>query len=450
MSTPTNTSPSQSPALNQLPPELPVQPIGGPIDVDIAVPGSKSITNRYLVMAALASGNVHLTGLLHSDDTVFMIDCLRTLGYAVRENWTSSTCMIEGRGGEIPARGAELYVGAGGTLMRFMSAFVSLGQGRFRLDGVPRMRERPIEDLLQGMRGIGVNARSELNNGCPPVIVEANGLPGGAVSIDGSRSSQYISAMLLIAPYAKARMPVTVTGNFVSRPYVELTLRCMSDFGVGTATEGERSYVPTHGVKYRPGAYDVEGDASNASYFLAAAAILGGRCCITNVRADSPQGDAAFADVLRRMGCRVRQGFLPGKRGIEISRDPKTPLKAVDADLNDMPDVVMTLAALCLFADGPSLIENVGNLRIKETDRLAAIAAELRRLGATVEEGPDSLEITPGPAKNALIETYDDHRMAMSMALVGLARPGVTIKNPSCVSKSYPRFFTDLEKLRKS
>ncbi len=428
--------------------DLPIKPIAHPINLDIAVPGSKSITNRYLIMSALADGEVTLTGVLDSDDPKFLCDGLLKLGFDVKADWARQTCVIRGQSGTIPNKGAELYVGAAGTVMRFLSAFVSLGQGRFRLDGTSRMRERPIEDLLQGLRSIGVNAHSEFNNGCPPVIIDAAGLPGGKVAIDGSRSSQYTSAMLLIAPYAKTLMEVDVTGNFVSRPYVELTLKAMSDFGVGTAAAGDRTYCPTHGAKYRAGKYEVEGDASGASYFLGAAAILGGRCCVTNVCADSAQGDAGFADVLRRMGCRVRTGFLPGNRGIEVSRDPKTPLQAIDADLNDMPDTVLTLAAVCMFAEGTSSIFNVENLRIKETDRLAALATELRRLGASVKEEPDGLEITPGPAKDASVETYDDHRVAMAFALVGLARPGVTIKNPGCVSKSYPRYFEDLEKLR--
>jgi 3-phosphoshikimate 1-carboxyvinyltransferase len=215
-----------------------------------------------------------------------------------------------------------------------------------------------------------------------------------------------------------------------------------------TATEGERVYRPTHGAHYRAGTYDVEGDATAASYFLGAAAILGGRCCVTNVNGASAQGDAAFVDVLRRMGCQVRKGMLAGGRGIEVIRDPKTPLKAIDADLNDMPDVAQTLAAVCMFADGTSTIQNVGNLRIKETDRLTAVATELRRMGATIDEGKEDLEITPGKPVDAKIETYDDHRMAMAMSLVGLARPGITIKEPACVSKTYPEFFQDLERLR--
>ena len=436
------------PTAATLPSEISIQPVSGPIDLDIAVPGSKSLTNRYLVMSALADGKVVLTGMLHSDDTHFMIEGLKQLGFRVEPDWSTKTCVVMGEGGKIPASGGKIFVGAAGTVMRFLSAFVSLGQGRFQLDGTPRMRERPIEDLLQGLRLMGVKASSEFNNQCPPVIVDAAGLPGGRVAIDGSRSSQYVSAMLLVAPYAQNTLEVEVTGTFVSRPFVELTLKAMSDFGVLTKTEGERLYRPTHGVKYRAGTFDVEGDATAASYFLAAAAILGGRCCITNVAGDSAQGDAGFADVLRRMGCRVRRGMLAGNRGIEVTRDPKIPLQPIDADLNDMPDVVLTLAAVCMFAEGTSTILNVGNLRIKETDRLKALATELKRMGAEIDEGDDYLEITPKSSLDAKIETYDDHRMAMAMALVGLARPGITIKDPACVSKTYPNYFDDLARLK--
>jgi len=439
---------SASPAAPPLPPELAVQPVGHPIDLDIAVPGSKSITNRYLVMGALAGGAVALSGILRSDDTCFMAEGLKTLGFRVEPDWNARTCRIWGLGGRIPAAGAQLFVGAAGTVMRFLAAFVALGHGRFTLDGTPRMRQRPIEDLLQGLRQMGVRARSEFDNGCPPVIIEADGIPGGSISVDGSRSSQYISALLLAAPYARSVMQINVTGTLVSRPFIELTLRNMGDFGVLTETGGQGMYRPTHGVKYRPGAYEVEGDATAASYFLAAAAILGGRCCVTNVSGNSAQGDAAFANLLWKMGCRVRRSFLSGGKGIEVSRDPKEPLRPIDADLNDMPDVVLTLAAVCLFAGGTSTILNVGNLRIKETDRLDALSTELARLGAKVVVGEDYLEITPGPHKAARMETYDDHRMAMAMSLVGLGRPGVVIKDPACVSKTYPLFFQDLELLR--
>ncbi|MCY3020601.1 MAG: 3-phosphoshikimate 1-carboxyvinyltransferase [Planctomycetota bacterium] len=441
------TSPASS--ARALPPELPIQPLRRPINVDVAVPGSKSITNRYLVMGALADGEVVLSGALHSDDTVLMVSGLQALGFQVEPDWEARVCRIRGEGGRIPAHDAEIYAGAAGTVMRFVSALVSLGHGRFRLDGTPRMRERPIEDLLQGLRLMGVQARSEFGNGCPPVIVEANGLPGGHTRVDGSHSSQYISAMLLVAPYARSLMQIEVSGTLVSRPFVELTLKSMADFGVLTTTEGERTYEPTHGARYRAGSYYVEGDATAASYFLAAAAILGGRCCITNIMGDSAQGDAGLADVLWKMGCRVRKRVLGGDRGIEVSRDPSVPLRPIAADLNDMPDVVLTLAAVCMFAQGTSTILNVGNLRLKESDRLEAVSTELRRLGAKVEVGDDYLEITPGPPKPATIETYDDHRMAMAMSLVGLGRPGVIIKNPACVSKTYPSFFADLAALRR-
>ena len=434
-----------SPAAPVLPPELPIQPVDHPVNLELAVPGSKSITNRYLVMGALADGKVTLRRLLHSDDTCFMVEGLRKLGFRVEPDWDAQLCRIWGQGGTIPAPGAEIFCGAAGTVMRFLSAAVALGHGRFRLDGTARMRERPMDDLLEGLRQLGVQARSEFDNGCPPVIIDADGLPGGPTTVDGSRSSQYISALLLVAPYARQLMRIKVGGALVSRPFVELTLRTMADFGVLTETGADQTYRPTHGGKYRSGQYEVEGDATAASYFLAAAAILGGSCRITNVRGNSPQGDAAFADLLWKMGCRVRRSFLAGGWGIEVSRDPGMPLRPINADLNDMPDVVLTLAAVCMFADGTSTILNVGNLRIKETDRLHALSSELARLGAKVDVGEDYLEITPGPPKDAAVETYDDHRMAMAMSLVGLGRPGVVIKDPACVAKTYPRFFQDLE-----
>jgi 3-phosphoshikimate 1-carboxyvinyltransferase len=279
-------------------------------------------------------------------------------------------------------------------------------------------------------------------------VLEANGLPGGLAQMDGSRSSQYVSAVLLAAPYAREPLSVEVVGEFVSRPYVELTLHAMKDFGVETAREGERIFRPAHGARYRAGEYAVEGDASAATYFLALPAILGGRVVVTNLRADSPQGDAAFAGLLGRMGCRVRRGFLPGGFGVEVSRDPSARLAPLEADLNDVPDVVQTLAAVALFADGRSRFTNIANLRLKETDRLAALHHELAHLGAEVTEGPDWLDVAPGHPCGSEVKTYDDHRMAMAMALIGLARPGVTILNPSCVAKTYPRYFEDLAKLR--
>ena len=447
----TNIKPSSSllPALASLPHELPIKPIGHPVDLELDVPGSKSITNRALVQAALADGPVMLTHALVADDTVYMVRALKDLGFQVEQDLKNLTVSVQGQGGRIPVDKASVFTGNAGTVMRFLSAAVCLGHGSYRLDGTERMRERPIADLTDALTAHGVQASCERNNGCPPVLIEARGLPGGRIKVDGSRSSQYLSGLLLAAPYALSPLELEVTGEFVSKPYVELTLRTMADFGVGAQTEGERLYRPFHGAKYRAGQYAIEGDASNATYFLAAAAILGGRVAVTNLRADSPQGDAGFAMVLERMGCRVRKGFLSGGKGIEVSRDPATPLKAVRVDLNHMPDVAQTLAAVAMFAQGTTEIINVGNLRIKETDRLKALATELARLGAEVEEGPDSIEITPSKNLDAAVDTYDDHRMAMALTLVGLGRSGVTIKDPACVGKTYPTYFQDVEKLRK-
>lgn len=436
------------PPVPPLPERLPIEPLGGPVDFQIAVPGSKSITNRALLMGALADGPVTLTGALFADDPHYMLEALRTLGFEVEAKPDEQLARVVGLGGRIPSQAADLFVGNAGTAMRFLAAGLSIGRGRFRLDGNARMRERPIRDLVDGLKNLGVAIRCEQDNGCPPVVLDADGLPGGLAKMDGSRSSQYVSAVLLAAPYAREPLSVEVIGEFVSRPYVELTLHAMKDFGVETAREGERLFRPAHGVCYRAGEYAVEGDASAATYFLAAAAILGGRAVVTNLRADSPQGDAAFADLLGRMGCRVRRGFLPGGMGVDVSRDPHTRLAPLEADLNDVPDVVQTLAAVALFADGRSRFTNIANLRLKETDRLAALHNELAHLGAEVKEGPDWLEVAPGRPCSADVKTYDDHRMAMAMALVGLARPGVTILNPSCVAKTYPRYFEDLAKLR--
>ncbi len=431
-----------------LPAELYIDPIAGPVDLDIAVPGSKSITNRALIMGALAEGEVVLTGALQADDTHYMLQGLTALGYELSTDWAAQTIRIQGRSGAVPSRGAELFIGNAGTAMRFLTTLTCLGHGRFQLDGKQRMRERPIGDLIESLTALGVKAGYGMKEGYPPIWVEGSGLPGGRCRIPGARSSQYISALLMVAPFARSTLEIEITEEFVSRPYVELTLRTMSDFGVGTSTQGARVFMPTHDARYRSGEYAIEGDASAASYFLGAAAILGGRVSVTNLRSDSPQGDVGFAKVLSRMGCKVRKGFLEGNRGIQVFRDPNVPLKPVHVDLNDMPDVAQTLAAVCLFADGPSSIINIGNLRIKETDRLSALGNELTRLGAKVTEGPDFIEIEPGPPQDAAVETYDDHRMAMAMALVGLKRPGVTIKDPGCVAKTYPNYFQDLEKLK--
>jgi 3-phosphoshikimate 1-carboxyvinyltransferase len=450
---------------------LEIAPLDRPPTATIRVPGSKSITNRALILGALTAKGfaVALRGALRSEDTEVMVECLRALGFRVLTDWpTSVICVSSGlEEPTIPAREANLFVANSGTTMRFLTALVSLGHGRYRLDGVPRMRERPIEDLLDALRQLGVAAYSEKGNGCPPVVVEADGLNGGLVQIRGNLSSQFLSGLLLAAPFADDPVTIEVDGTLVSDSYVAMTLKMLEQFGfrVLESRAPVRFRVISHrsrrrDVEYQDRVeaaafqegfnplrhtwlrdYPVEPDASAAGYFWAAAAITGGEVTVPGLTMQSLQGDVLFLDVLEEMGCQVMQaeGGLTARGG---------PLSGVDVDMNDISDCVMTLAAVACFAEGPTTIGNVAHIRHKETDRLHALATELRRVGAQVDESADGLRITPGPLHGARIETYNDHRMAMSMALIGLRIPGLVIHNPGCVAKTYPEFFTDLERLR--
>ncbi|MBI1918370.1 MAG: 3-phosphoshikimate 1-carboxyvinyltransferase [Planctomycetes bacterium] len=432
-----------------LPDRLPIEPLTRPVNASVCVPGSKSITNRALVLAALAQApeGCRLSGALQSEDTEVMLESLRRLGFRVSADWSASEVFLITPAEDfyltrIPVRQAELFVANSGTSMRFLAAMVSLGHGRFRLDGIARMRERPIEDLLTALRQLGVSARSELGNGCPPVVVESEGLPGGQVRIRGDVSSQFLSALLMAAPYAQNDVTVSVDGTLVSEPYVAMTERMMAWWGLRVEHHFPDVYrIPGNQRPHEVERYDIEPDASAASYFFAAAAITGGRVTVLDLPENSLQGDVAFVDVLEGMGCRVERCSA----GITVHGRP---LHGIDVDMNAISDTVMTLAAVACFADGPTTIRNVAHIRHKETDRLAALATELRRVGARVDEFADGLTITPAPLHGAEIETYNDHRMAMSMALIGLHVPGIVIKNPGCVAKTYPHFFTDLERLR--
>jgi 3-phosphoshikimate 1-carboxyvinyltransferase len=326
--------------------------------------------------------------------------------------------------------------------MRFLTAMVSLGRGRYRLDGVARMRERPIADLLDALRQLGVRAVSENGDGFPPVIVETTGLQGGVVRIKGDVSSQFLSGLLMAAPLAESPVVIQVAGRLVSAPYIEMTLELMWQFGVEVEYDDNMDYfeVPTC-CHYQSRSFAIEPDASAASYFFAAAAIGSGAITIEGLDRKSLQGDIGFVDLLVEMGCRVEEG----QHGITIHGGP---LHGINVDMSNISDTVMTLAAVACFAEGPTTIRNVAHIRHKETDRLAALATELRRVGAEVDEFADGLTMTPQPLHGAEIETYNDHRMAMSMALMGLRVPGIVIKNPGCVAKTYPDFFADLEKLR--
>ncbi len=421
---------------------LEIQPLCHPVDADVTVPGSKSYTNRALLIAALANGRSRLTGALESDDTRVMGDALSALGVDVRVE-TDDTFTVRGADGRVPGSNATLFVGNSGTTARFLTAYLALGYGTYTLEGAPRMRERPIQDLIDGLGPLGVRARSLAGNGCPPVVVEGSGLEGGRTRMQGDRSSQYLSALLMVAPYARKDVEVRVAGKLVSRPYVAMTVRIMGDFGVSVVAEPENVFHVEAGQRYEAADYTIEPDASNASYLFAAAALTGGRIRVRNLSSQSAQGDVGFVDVLERMGCAVN--CRPD--GIEV-RGPER-LSGIDVDMNAMPDVVQTTCALAPFASGPVTVRNVGNLRIKETDRIAAITAELLKLGVRVEARPDALTVYPAERIHpAEIDTYDDHRMAMSMALIGLKAPGVAIRDPACVGKSFPAFFQCLDALR--
>lgn len=413
----------------------------GPIHGRVKPPGSKSITNRALICAALATGKSTLAGALDSDDTRMMIEGLRALGVAVEHDTSAATITVDGCGGRFPRPAANLFLGNSGTSIRFLTAAVAIGRGRYRLDGVPRMRQRPIEDLLVALRQLAADAQSELGTGCPPVVVNASGLRGGVATVAGGISSQFLSALLMAVPDAEARVEIEVDGELVSKPYVDMTLAVMRSFGVEIEASDYRRFVAPGGCRYRGSHYEIEPDASAASYFFAAAAITGGEVAVEGLSHQSLQGDVAFCNCLAQMGCVVEDNG----RSIDVRGRP---LKGIDVNMNAISDTVQTLAAVALFADGSTTIRGVGHIRHKETDRIGNLAIELRKLGATVEEFDDGLRITPAALHGAAIETYDDHRMAMSLALVGLKTPGVVILNPGCTAKTYPNFFSDLAALR--
>ena len=416
---------------------LEIQPCG-PVRGTLRPPGSKSITNRALVCASLASGNSTLRGALDSEDTRVMIEALRQLGLPIAAEDGGRTLRVTGCGGRIPSAGGELYVANSGTTARFLAALVALAHGTFRLDGTRRMRERPIADLIDSLRQLGTDAASE-GGGCPPVVIRAAGLDGGPATVRGDVSSQFLSGLLMAAPYASQPVALTVTGTLVSQPYVRMTLAVMSAFGIDVLP-GDLSRFVVPRATYRGRDYEIEPDASAASYFFGAAAITGGEVTVEGLSRASIQGDVAFVDVLERMGCRVAHGT-------DRTTVAGAALRGVQVNMNAISDTVQTLAAVALVADGPTTITGVGHIRHKETDRIGALAVELRKVGATVEELANGLRITPGALRGASIDTYQDHRMAMGLSLVGLRVPGIVIRDPLCTAKTYPRFFDDLQRL---
>jgi len=410
----------------------------GPIVLTAAVPGSKSITNRALVLAAMAERPFTLLGVLDSDDTQVMMTCLRDLGFRVEHDPRKQETEVSRPAGtsRIPASSADLFVGNSGTTVRFLAAMLGLGKGTYRLDGVPRMRERPIRDLLDGLQQLGIDATGDAGTGCPPIAIRTQGWRGGRVRVKADISSQYLSGLLLAAPFGDGETVIDVVGEAVSEPYIAMTVAMLRDFGLVVDVQGTTYRIPGRQSIARD-EYAIEPDASSASYFFAAAAVTGGRVTVPGLNSHSLQGDVRFVDALQRMGCLVEE-TTSGMTAIGTGT-----LRGIEIDMNAISDTVMTLAAVACFAEGPTTIANVAHIRHKETDRLSALATELRKFGIRIDERQDGLTIHPGPMHGATVDTYDDHRMAMSLALIGLRVPGVFINNPGCVAKTYPNFWAD-------
>jgi 3-phosphoshikimate 1-carboxyvinyltransferase len=419
---------------------LEIIPINHPLTAIVRVPGSKSLTNRALLIAALADGNTRITNALFSDDSRYFVNALKTLGFDIRLDEVNHEIAVTGLAGRIPANKAELFIGNAGTAARFLSAFLTLGHGEYILDGEPRMRERPIGDLVDALHQLGVEL--EATNNCPPVEIFAKGLPGGKTKIAGNISSQFLSALLMVAPYAKSQIEIEVTTELNSKPYVDMTIAIMQDFRVEIERHGYERFIIRPSLFFPLSSYLIESDASAASYFFAAPAVCGGAVRVENISRNSKQGDIAFLDILQQMGCVV----IEDKNSIEVTSTSS--LKGVDVDMRDIPDTAQTLAAIAPFASSPTRIRGIASARLKETDRVQATCMELRRLSVHVEEHEDGMTIYPcDEIQPATIQTYNDHRMAMAFSLIGLRAKGITVENPACVSKTFPNFFEVLETL---
>ncbi|KAF7598083.1 MAG: 3-phosphoshikimate 1-carboxyvinyltransferase [Candidatus Dactylopiibacterium carminicum] len=406
----------------------------------VRLPGSKSISNRTLLLAALAEGETEIRDLLASDDTDRMLEALGTLGVSISKIGDRDYRVRGGAAG-FSNKSADLFLGNAGTAFRPLTAALALAGGAYKLHGVPRMHERPIGDLVDGLRQIGADIEYLGNEGFPPLQIRpARIQAGGVVKIRGNVSSQFLTALLMALPTTGVETAVEVVGELISKPYIEITLRLMAQFGVTVQREGWQRFVIPGGQHYvSPGTLYVEGDASSASYFLAAGAIGGGPVRVEGVGRNSIQGDVAFAQALEKIGAQIEIG----ENWIEARASASGSLRAFDMDFNHIPDAAMTLAVAALFCDGASRLTNIGSWRVKETDRIAAMATELRKLGATVEEGEDWLRVTPPPSltTNAAIDTYDDHRMAMCFSLAALGGVPVRIHDPKCTAKTFPEYF---------
>ncbi|SHO49695.1 3-phosphoshikimate 1-carboxyvinyltransferase [Desulfopila aestuarii] len=408
----------------------------GKLDTTLAVPGSKSLTQRALIAASLADGTSRLIGPLASEDTEYSSGALAQMGMDIEKG--TDAWIVKGQGGKINPTAEPIFLGNNGTATRFLTSVAALGNSPYLIDGDKRMHERPIGPLMQALQGWGVDISSVKGTGCPPLSINAGGLQGGETVLPEGKSSQYLSSLLLVAPYARKAATLRVEGEVLSKPYVAMTLAVMAEFGIWVDAAKDYSTFTVPQGCYKAREYSIEGDASNASYFWAAAAVCGGKVTVSNVPVPSLQGDAMLVPLLGRMGCEVtREG-----NGITVAAS--RPLEGITVDMGDMPDVVPTLAVVAAFAEGVTKITNIAHLRIKECDRLSAVVTELTKMGAKVEEFPDAMIIHGDSGRGihgAEIETYKDHRMAMCFAVAGLRVPGVRITGEGCVAKSFPDFW---------
>ncbi|WP_159119104.1 3-phosphoshikimate 1-carboxyvinyltransferase [Alteromonas marina] len=422
--------------------QLTLDPIAK-VSGEVNVPGSKSLSNRALLLAALAEGETELTNLLDSEDIEHMLNALTKLGVSYRLSDDKTQCVVQGNGGAFDvAEPLELFLGNAGTAMRPLCAALAASNVDTVLTGEPRMEERPIGDLVDALREANADVTYLKNDGYPPLQIKGKTLSGGEMSVDGSVSSQFLTALLMAAPLFSGDVTIRIKGELVSKPYIDITLDTMAKFGVTVSNDNYQTFTVSGSAKYvSPGKFMVEGDASSASYFLAAGAIKGGTVRVTGIGQNSIQGDIRFADVLEAMGAKV----VWNDEYVEITG---APLKGVDMDMNHIPDAAMTIATTALFAEGPTTMTNIYNWRVKETDRLAAMATELQKLGAKVEEGHDYIKVWPTDSlKHAEIDTYNDHRIAMCFSLVALSDTPVTINDPGCTRKTFPDYFTRFKTL---
>lgn len=412
----------------------------GSLQATVKVPGSKSYTQRGLVIAALAEGKSFLQNALISEDTRYLMEALRSLGTGILIS--GEDLIVTGTGGCIGNQHRDIFLGNNGTALRFLTSLVALGRGEYVLTGDSRLCERPVKPLLEALKALGVSAHSGKGDGYPPVVIEANGIRGGSVTLIDVESSQYVSSLLISAPYSEGDVSIQLKGRTVSLPYVDLTIEVMELFGVEVTGREKGNYYVKCGQRYVGQRYRVEGDVSSASYFFLAAALCGGRVRVLNINPHSQQGDMKFLRIMEDLGCSV----LWGDMWVEVSGGKLRGGEYV-ADMADMPDMVPTMAVLSAFRPGRTVITNVSHLRLKESNRIAAPVNELRRMGIVAEETDDGLIITGGKPHGAEIETYNDHRIAMSFAVAGLAIPRIRIKNSACVNKSFPGFWDELKKL---